>query len=191
MLWRGRVSSWFCITDLIECSGSANVGPMADPCDFHVRLSRLSAERRYRLTEDALEWRTVRSDGRIAYQDIREIKHFRTRVFGAGDQLLAKRWRCQVLSRDGRRILLAPDHYRLAGRPQDRHAAYVSFVNELTQRALAARPDLQVIAGEGGSRRSQAFVGFIVRGVFALARRAPRRGLAAVTSRTTRILGPR
>src|SRR5262249_48603189 len=108
------------------------------------RRSLFSAERTYRLAVDAVEWRTGRRHGKIAYADIQAILISSVRTIGVNDQLMEWRPRYVLRRRSGARLVIAPDHYVRIGRKENRQSTFYPFVQELAARIAQANPDVRI-----------------------------------------------
>ncbi|MDJ0513249.1 MAG: hypothetical protein QNJ62_07370 [Methyloceanibacter sp.] len=109
---------------------------------YRVRNGIFGAERRYRLTRDALCWaESGRSDGRLAYADTRSM-----RLMSYASPI-GRALQCTLKSKSGEKIIIRSAHYLDLGEFEDRSARYGPFVRELSARIGKASPNAQFTAG--------------------------------------------
>ena len=113
-------------------SGPATDPETGDPL-YAYKPSLAAAPCQFRLRPDALEWRTGRRSGLIAYDRARRV-----RLSFRPVNLAAARFVAEVWDADGARIVIASTSWKSIAEQEPLDAAYRAFITELHRRILAA-----------------------------------------------------
>ncbi len=116
---------------------------MTEQPSYRYRRNLFERERTLALTDEGLHWSDERSEGRIAYSAIGEI-----RVYSVmGTQYNPASWRCTVYPTQGRKIEITSLHFAGLGNFEDRQPAMLDFSRELVRRAAEKNPSIVFIEG--------------------------------------------
>ena len=105
--------------------------------------ARFAPEYNFRLGPDALEWRSGRRQGSVAYADVASLDICKERFLGSS----ATYWRCIVRPASGARIRIGAASRSGWRGVEDRTAAYMPFIKEFEARVAAANPNRIVATG--------------------------------------------
>ncbi|MEM9590578.1 MAG: hypothetical protein AAF967_04465 [Pseudomonadota bacterium] len=109
---------------------------------YRVRNGIFGAERRYRLTRDALCWaESGRLDGRLTYADTRSL-----RLMSYASPI-GRALQCTLKGKAGDKVIIRSAHYVDLDEFEDRSERYGPFVRELTTRIAKANPNAKFTAG--------------------------------------------
>ncbi|MEM8574270.1 MAG: hypothetical protein AAGF48_06510 [Pseudomonadota bacterium] len=109
---------------------------------YRIRNGIFGAERRYRLTRDALCWaESGRLDGRLAYADTRSL-----RLMSYASPI-GRALQCTLKGKAGHKVIIRSAHYVDLDEFEDRSERYGPFVRELTTRIAKANPNAKFTAG--------------------------------------------
>lgn len=106
-----------------------------------VRNSLADKERTFMLGPDALRWTDAGGAGRLAYEDVRDMRLI------AYTSPIGETFQSTLRGRNGSKIKLRSAHYRSLNNFEDRTVTYAPFIRALAPRIAAAAPDAKFIAG--------------------------------------------
>jgi len=108
---------------------------------YDIRSRMIEREKHFRLLPDALVWTTDRSEGRVAYSDVRRANLM------SGMSQYGMAANCTIWPKSGKRVIFGTVHFASAVSYENRAAAYGPFVRELLSRIADAAPDAAFTRG--------------------------------------------
>ena len=106
-----------------------------------VRNSLADKARTFMLGPDALRWSDASGEGRLAYEDVRDMRLI------AYASPIGETFQCTLRGRKGDKVKLRSAHYESLNNFEDRTATYAPFIRALAPRIATAAPDAKFIAG--------------------------------------------
>jgi KDO2-lipid IV(A) lauroyltransferase len=158
--------------------------------EYTARLGFFSRPVTYRVSTDALELQDRHHQDRIDFQQFKSIRLYQVRKFGVSGQTSALVWRCRIQTESGRNIILPQDSFVRVGLRENRGLSFRYFVNALIARASERNPQLSVLQGKHGQKRTRSTPGRFLIHSFNILRLIRPSYLEAIGSSLFRLLGP-
>jgi len=119
-----------------------------DDLTYTLRLSRISEEATYRLSEEALHATTLRGTQTLPLSEISMVRIYDSPgMTGLTGQIAPAFARCVIRQKRGRAIVLSSNHFVGLGRFEDRTETFRPFVDALIARLRSANPAAKLVAG--------------------------------------------
>ena len=158
--------------------------------EYSTRRNILARACRYRLGPHGLEWKDDRQEGRVAYEDVVEVRSHRVRLLDPFAATLTRQHRCVVRLRRGPQIVLVSTNYAGFRLVEDRLARYLPFVRELEARIRETNPTANFISRPHWSMRLGSVAGRMAALLLRIVRRIDPDRLADLCAGLMRRVGP-
>jgi hypothetical protein len=125
-------------------SADAAAGSKSEP-NYKVRATIYAKETKYEAGSDGITWSDGRTEGHLAYADIRRVRVYRAPGMPMGGASNFARY--VLWPRRGRAIVLGNLSFVSMGKIEDRSAAFYTFATALTERIAKGHQGVEFIQG--------------------------------------------
>ena len=112
---------------------------------YSFRSHAFRRQRTFRMGASELHWTDGRSEQRIHYADVDDVRFSAQLMRGLARLNKKKMWRCHLRCQSGHHVTLSPLHCVRFGNWEDRSTSYLAFVSALLTELRNKNPNLKVV----------------------------------------------